>query len=81
MAIFNSKEEKDIKGSASSTETSGNQDSQGPDHDEIALLAYGIYLERGGSEGRELEDWLEAEKRLVAEWAHRHAPKSKSTTA
>jgi hypothetical protein len=81
MAILKSKEEKDVKGSAAAKESTENQDSQGPTHDEIALLAYGIYLDRGGSEGGELEDWFEAEKRLFSEWAHRHAPKSKSTAA
>ena len=81
MAIFKSKDEKDVKDSAASTETSGNQDSQGPTHDEIALLAYGIYLDRGGSEGGHLEDWFEAEKRLLSERLHRQAPKSKSTAA
>jgi hypothetical protein len=81
MAIFKSKDEKDVKGSAAVKESTENQDSQGPTHDEIALLAYGIYLDRGGSEGGELEDWLEAEKRLLSERVHRLAPKSKSTTA
>jgi hypothetical protein len=34
---------------------------------EIALRAYQIYLERGGAPGNELEDWMEAERRLVGE--------------
>jgi hypothetical protein len=81
MAIFKGKDEKDIKGSAAAKESTENQDSQGPTHDEIALMAYGIYLDRGGSEGGELEDWFEAEKRLLSEWAQNRAPKSKSTAA
>jgi hypothetical protein len=81
MAIFKGKEEKDVRASAAPSESAGNQDSQGPTHDEIALLAYGIYLDRGGSEGGHLEDWLEAEKRLLSEWAENRAPKSKSTAA
>ena len=51
MAIFKGKDEKDIKGSTAAKESTENQDSQGPSHDEIALMAYGIYLDRGGSEG------------------------------
>jgi hypothetical protein len=35
-----------------------------PGHDRIAVRAYEIYLSRGGSPGRELEDWLEAERQL-----------------
>ena len=35
-----------------------------PSHDRIAVRAYEIYLSRGGSPGRELEDWLEAERQL-----------------
>jgi hypothetical protein len=81
MAIFKGREEKDVRASAASSESTGNQDSQGPTHDEIAILAYGIYLDRGGSEGGELEDWLEAEKRLLSERVHRLAPRSKSTAA
>ncbi len=81
MAIFKGKDEKDITGSAAAKQPAESQDSQGPTHDEIALLAYGIYLDRGGAEGGELDDWFEAEKRLLSEWAHRLAPKSKSTTA
>jgi hypothetical protein len=32
--------------------------------DEIQRLAYHIYLSRGGEEGHELEDWLQAEREL-----------------
>jgi hypothetical protein len=31
-------------------------------HDEIRRRAYEIYQERGGLPGRELEDWLQAER-------------------
>ena len=30
----------------------------------IADLAHRLYLERGGAHGRDLDDWLEAERRL-----------------
>jgi hypothetical protein len=32
--------------------------------DEIQRLAYHIYLSRGGEQGHELEDWLQAEREL-----------------
>jgi hypothetical protein len=32
--------------------------------EEIRLRAYEIYLERGGQLGRELDDWLQAEREL-----------------
>ena len=37
-----------------------------PTPDEIATEAYFIYCERGCSEGRAMDDWLEAERRLSA---------------
>ena len=36
----------------------------GPSPEEIAEEAYKIYLGRGADHGRDLEDWLEAERRL-----------------
>jgi Protein of unknown function (DUF2934) len=35
-----------------------------PNHDEIRIRAYEIYLERGGLPGTELDDWLQAEREL-----------------
>jgi hypothetical protein len=35
-----------------------------PNHEEIRLRAYEIYLERGGTAGNELDDWLQAEREL-----------------
>jgi hypothetical protein len=35
-----------------------------PSREEIRLRAYEIYLERGGSPGNELDDWLQAEGEL-----------------
>jgi hypothetical protein len=32
--------------------------------DEIAARAYEIYRERGGTDGRALDDWLQAEREL-----------------
>lgn len=38
-----------------------------PTQEEIALRAYQIYLERGGIQGNEFEDWMEAQRQLSAE--------------
>ena len=38
-----------------------------PTNDEIARLAYELYLGRGGASGSHLEDWYEAERRLKAQ--------------
>jgi hypothetical protein len=81
MAIFKRKNEEDIKGKVAPNESPEYQDAQGPTHDEIALMAYGIFLDRGGAEGGESEDWFEAEKRLLSERAQNRVPKSKSTAA
>jgi hypothetical protein len=35
-----------------------------PTREEIAQRAYEIYVERGYQEGRDVEDWLEAEQQL-----------------
>jgi hypothetical protein len=40
--------------------------SQGPSHEEIAEAAYRRYLARGGRDGRDFDDWLEAERALRA---------------
>jgi len=38
--------------------------SNGPSLAQIERRAYEIYLARGGTNGRDLEDWLEAERQL-----------------
>lgn len=35
-----------------------------PTHDEIAEAAYRRYLNRGGGHGRDVDDWVEAEREL-----------------
>lgn len=35
-----------------------------PTNEEIAARAYQLFLSRGGSDGLDKEDWLEAEKEL-----------------
>lgn len=34
------------------------------DHERVAEVAYRIYLGRGGADGHDLDDWLEAEAHL-----------------
>ncbi len=36
-----------------------------PTREEIELRAYQIYLQRGGVQGQEVEDWLQAERELL----------------
>jgi Protein of unknown function (DUF2934) len=40
-----------------------------PTHEEIRLRAHQIYIERGGTHGQDIEDWLEAERQLLDERA------------
>jgi Protein of unknown function (DUF2934) len=35
-----------------------------PSREDIARLAYELYLQRGGEPGRDIEDWVKAEKVL-----------------
>jgi len=35
-------------------------------HDLVALRAYQIYLERGGGHGRDMDDWLQAEREVAS---------------
>jgi hypothetical protein len=35
-----------------------------PSHEDIAARAYQIYLERGGINGNDQDDWLQAEREL-----------------
>ena len=36
----------------------------------IALRAYELYLQRGGMNGHEVEDWLQAEREITQEARH-----------
>lgn len=36
-----------------------------PTEEEIAMRAYHIYMERGGTEGNPTDDWLRAERELT----------------
>jgi Protein of unknown function (DUF2934) len=39
-----------------------------PTREKIELRAYQIYIERGGGDGHEVEDWLQAERELVEKY-------------
>lgn len=50
-----------------------------PTPEEIAIEAYKIYQGRGGADGRDVDDWLEAQRRL-SQSDDRVLPGSKLTT-
>ena len=47
-----------------------------PTHQEIALRAYQIYLERGATPGNELEDWTRAERELMQDQTNKKGRKT-----
>lgn len=52
-----------------------------PKTDEIALRAYHIFLERGAIPGNELDDWVRAERELIANSSRTaRKPRSRSVT-
>lgn len=58
-------------GSALSKPERNTSPAQSPSREEIARRAYEIYLARGQTGGREVEDWVQAERELVAQ-SHRN---------
>ena len=46
-----------------------------PSEQEIAFRAHQIFLERGASPGLELDDWLQAERELIAAGKPSGSPK------
>jgi hypothetical protein len=66
MGMSSKKRNGGIETEASSTQAeSGEVSVENPARDEeIRLRAYEIYLERGEQPGRDLEDWLQAEREL-----------------
>jgi DUF2934 family protein len=49
-----------------------------PQHEEIALRAYEFFLQRGCTHGRDLEDWLQAERELLDKIPRKSARRRKS---
>jgi hypothetical protein len=45
-----------------------------PSGEAIARRAYELYVERGGKHGKDLEDWVQAEKELTGEPAAVQTP-------
>jgi DUF2934 family protein len=41
-----------------------------PTYEEIELLAYQIYIERGCADGHDVDDWLQAEHELSEKYAN-----------
>ena len=52
----------------SSSESQPQTASGAPTREEIELRAYRIYVERGGADGQDGEDWLQAERELVEKY-------------
>ena len=50
-----------------------------PTHDEIALRAYHIYLQRNGAPGNPFDDWKQAEQQLLAEAAATSKPRARKS--
>ena len=50
---------------ASRRDVNNREDFVAPTHDEIAQRAYDHYLERGASDGTDVDDWLKAERELL----------------
>ena len=48
----------------------GDGSSPGDVHSSIARLAYSLYEQRGGEHGHDVEDWIQAERTVLA--SHNH---------
>ena len=57
-----------VEAMATAADMSGRSPSGGsrPSADEIAQLAYQRYLSRGGADGSDFDDWIEAERELTS---------------
>lgn len=49
---------------AGAPQLTGDTTAAKPDRERLASRAYELYLARGGGEGRDVDDWLEAEREL-----------------
>lgn len=64
--------------SSPKTTTKARTAAKAPTHEDIALRAYHLYLERNGAPGDPLEDWVRAEsqlKQVTAKPGHNLGPK------
>jgi hypothetical protein len=44
-------------------------------YEDVARRAYDLFVSRGGQHGRDVEDWLEAERELTSAGARSRAPR------
>jgi len=49
-------------------ENRGQTAESNPTREEIELRAYQIYVERGRSDGQDVDDWLQAERELLEKY-------------
>jgi hypothetical protein len=63
----------EVRASAIRSDAENTSADQARSHEQIRLRAYGIYLERGGFPGNELDDWLQAERELERAGCHKHS--------
>ena len=75
----NSKRISEIKATSTQVETGEASVVNSTRHEEIRRRAFEIYLERGGQPGRDLDDWLQAEREL--KWGAFLNPERGSATA
>jgi hypothetical protein len=54
----------DAASDRSGSSAASNNAAYDPTYDEIAEAAYQRYLQRGGADGRDFDDWVEAEREL-----------------
>ncbi len=64
----------------SSPESEPQTVSSAPTREEIEFRAYQIYIERGGTCGQDVDDWLQAERELVEKYG-RPGQKAKAAAA
>ena len=41
-----------------------------PTHEEIELCVFQIFIERGGADGHDVDDWVQAEQELVEKYGN-----------
>jgi hypothetical protein len=75
----NSKRISEIQATSTQVETGEASVVNSTRHEEIRRRAFEIYLERGGQPGRDLDDWLQAEREL--KWGAFLNPECGSATA
>ncbi|MCA1563182.1 MAG: DUF2934 domain-containing protein [Acidobacteria bacterium] len=67
MAKSRKKNPYDAPQSQPAPATTGPDATSSNGHERIAMRAYEIYVERGGADGRDKDDWFAAERELYSE--------------